>query len=928
MATYDGFISYAHREERDIAARLQESVEKCVPPLFRTRGLHLFRDKRSFGANPDLWPSLDEEMADSRWFILIATRQAAESEGVNHEIAWWLKERSADRMVIVDADGSLAWDKQARAFSETSTAVPPALRGLRREPRFVPVPDSEVLTDQEVDDVAVYVAARLRGMKPDDLFFKREEAAKRLRRIRNWTITVLLVLLAMAIGAFILALEKNADAEAKAKLSLSRQIAAASEAVAPTNLDAAMLLAVKGFDTDPNSQTRAALFNADTSSPNLVRFLQAGSKVTALAGTPKGHDVLAGTTAGEVLLWPSDRGAPRKLFTLSRGITDVAISRDGSVIVAADPAEAVLWRKGGALVKLPVPKGDHGWLASVSPSGRTVVYAARSSDYEHSVITVAPVSDPTTGVRHPDPVDTSTIVVQSDRRVLLASPGEWNLEDFAHWAGKSDRLPFGARVYGLAVSPDGTAISDTNGATNVPVWKTANSESSAESPDSYAEAPVAQQIQIALSPGGTKLAVAAPNEVYVAPVKQASEVTSQVDEIREVRPLSMTGQTPSLVIFVDDTHLLSAAGKTIGVWNTGQLDRLAEPESIPLEYGCELCAAPALSISPDGKRLTIVNGSNSFALVQGLDGSERNVLPEAMDVAYEFTYGAPVWGDGGGVLAFPVWPAVGGQEPTFPIPHSLPPFVRLWAVGNRGEGELVDGPADGGRSAIIVGEEGKAFLQDVVTGLVRSSWRTAPPHDEEQDTAAALSRSGRLLAIAREDEVRVEQVPGGKVVSRFPIASFAALSFTAGHLLVELGDGSIQVRDEAGADLDATIPGASGGNSVASPAGNFIGRAADGLINLVELSSGTRVATFRTPGESFFFKSGLAFTPNGKILVTVSELPGEDERGQLVRRDLSDAALIRVACAAAGHDLDAAEWRSLVGTNPPAELGCSPASES
>ena len=64
-------------------------------------------------------------------------------------------------------------------------------------------------------------------------------------------------------------------------------------------------------------------------------------------------------------------------------------------------------------------------------------------------------------------------------------------------------------------------------------------------------------------------------------------------------------------------------------------------------------------------------------------GCSRTIfLPKAMSVASEFTYGDPVWGDGGRVLALPVWPAVGGTEPSFPIPHSLPGFVRLWVPGN------------------------------------------------------------------------------------------------------------------------------------------------------------------------------------------------------------------------------------------------------
>jgi hypothetical protein len=926
MAGYDAFISYAHREERGIAERLQESVEKCAPPWYRTRALHLFRDERSSGANAGLWPSLDEEMADSRWFILIASRAAAESAGVEYEVAWWLREKSAETMVIVDAEGALAWDDGGFS-AESARALPPALRDLRTEPHFVRVPADEELGDKELDEVALTVAAPLRGMKRDELVFRRDEGERRLRRIRIGTTALLVVLLAMAIVAAIIALQKSSDAEAKAQLSLSRQIAAASEAAAPTDLDAAMLMAVEGFDTDPNAQTRAALFNADTASPNLVRFLQAGSKVTALAGTTGGGDVLAGTATGEVLRWRGGRGTPRKLFALSRGIDNLATSRDGSVVVASDAGEAVLWRKGHDLVKLPVPKGTHGELVGVSPSGRTVVYLDGADEYGHNVVIVAPTSDPTLGVHHPDPVDTSTIVVQSDRRVLLASPGEWNLEDFAGWSGQSDRLPFGARVYGLAVAPDGSAISDTNGATNVPVWRTGNPESSAEHADSYASAPVAQQISIALSPGGSRLAVAAPGEVYVAPVVAAGRTAgaaSESEEFPEPRPLAMTGQTPSLVTFVDETHLLSAAGKTIALWDTDQLDRLAEAESIPMEYGCELCGGPELSISPDGRRMTIVNGSNSYAEVQGVDGSERHVLPNSeFTPGAEFSYGEPVWGDGGKVLAFPIWPAAGAAEPSFQIPGSLPSFVRFWAAGGPGESGLVAGTTDGGRDAVVVGAEGKAFLQDVVTGLVRSSWRTGPLRGEE-DSAGALNRSGSLLALAREGEVRVEEVPSGAVKSHFPVTDFPSLSFTPGHLLVETGEGTIQVRNETGTNLEATIGGLPGGYSVPSPTGSFIGRSADGLITLVEMPSGIKVGTFRTPGESFFYKSGLAFTPNGNVLVSVSELPGEGGRAQLVRRNLSDRSLVEAACSAAGRSLNAGEWRTLVGTSPPSDLHCRP----
>jgi WD40 repeat protein len=924
MARYDGFISYSHKEKRGIAPRLQDRIEKCAPPWYRSRALHLFLDKRSFGADPELWPAIDREMNDSDWFVLVASPQAAASDGVNHEVSWWLRERSAGSMVIVDADGELGWDDSRRRFDASSTSVPPALQGLREQPHFVSVPRGETLGDLELDEVALSIAAPLREMSRDELVFRRDVEERRRKRIRRGTIAVLLALLGLATVAAVIAFQKNEVAEERAKVSLSRQIAAASEAAAPTDLDTAMLLAVAGFRTDPNPQTRAALFSADTASPGLVRFLPAGSKVDSIAGAAHGGAVVVGTVYGEVLLWPSGHGEPRLLSKLSRGVESVAVSGDGSVVAATDSATAMLWRRGRPPVRLPVPKGAHARLVGLSPSGRTVVYAAGYPDSENSIIMVAPVSDPKAAVAHSDPIGPSEIAVQSDRRVLLASPSEWILESLSPWSGAIHRLPFGAHVYGLAVSSDGKAISDTNGDTRVPVWRTAG-RSSPEEPDSYAQAPVPQQIQIALSPGGSKLAVAAPGQLYVARVTPATqdgapEPGSQGEELLEERPRSLTGQTPSLVTFVDSTHLLSASGRTVAIWDTEQLDRLADAETVPLEFGCELCGPPSLSISPDGRRLTVVNGSNSFAFVQALDGSERHELP---DSELEFSYGSPVWGDGGRVLAFPVSPAAGGENPTFPIPRSLPSYVRLWTGGDGKGDELVDGPADGGRDAVVADAEGGAFLQDVVTGLKRSSWRTGSRLSEEEYTSGALNRTGRLLALAREGEVRVERVPGGEVVFHLPLKGFPTVSYTAGHLLVQLADGTTQVRDETGVDLERTLPGDSGEYTVVSPTANFVGRASDGTIALAEFQSGTRLATFRTPGESFFYKTGLAFTPDGKVLVSISEEPGEgDDRGQLVRRDLSDASLVQVACAAAGRDLTEGEWRAAIGTDPPGRLSC------
>jgi hypothetical protein len=91
-------------------------------------------------------------------------------------------------------------------------------------------------------------------------------------------------------------------------------------------------------------------------------------------------------------------------------------------------------------------------------------------------------------------------------------------------------------------------------------------------------------------------------------------------------------------------------------------------------------------------------------------------------------------------------------------------------------------------------------------------------------------------------------------------------------------------------------------------------------IEVSDLTTGATLATLATPGR-FGRKTGVAFSPDGRRLITVTA-PGAETVSYLAQRDISDAALFRSACATAGRDLTAAEWRSFVGTAPPADLTC------
>ncbi|MFP5388159.1 MAG: WD40 repeat domain-containing protein [Thermoleophilia bacterium] len=474
----------------------------------------------------------------------------------------------------------------------------------------------------------------------------------------------------------------------------------------------------------------------------------------------------------------------------------------------------------------------------------------------------------------------------------------------------------------MEASADGRFITESNGASRVPVWSTAGPAS--REAVASAEAPLPQQKALAISPDGSKLAVAGPGEIYVAPVttpEEASEAGEAEGEPAE-RPMILPGQNADMIAFAGDSHLITADGGEIGVWDTEQLDRLARSETVPLAFGCEGCGTPNVSVSPDGQRVAVLNNSGSFGFVQSLRGKRnRQMLPPA---EFEYSYGFPIWQKDGDFVAFPVWPAAGGSDPDFPSQQQLPSDVRLWPAGRGADYELADALTPDGETAITVDSAGAVYWHDADSG---ASVDFSPPvvsEDEELESSGAVSSISPLLALTREGEVTVEELPGRNVVSTLRIGGFPTVAFATGHLLVQLDDGRLEVWNERGTKLERTLPGnGSFGWLSASSDGKLIARSrSDGLVSLDDLESGSQLAIFPTRGASSFYKTGLSFSPDDTVLVALSEIPGESADGELVERDISDAALIRTACAAAGRELSAAEWRLLVGTDPPGNLRC------
>ena len=135
--------------------------------------------------------------------------------------------------------------------------------------------------------------------------------------------------------------------------------------------DLAQLFAVKAYQLDPgNPQTRAALFAAVQSDPQVQRFLQAPGPVSALAVAPDGGTIVAGhqERLGTRLepVRPSGRSARPDDRAGHRAWRS---ARTGPHVAATTGLAARTWVHGHLAASRAAPPGTPFTAAGVSPSG-------------------------------------------------------------------------------------------------------------------------------------------------------------------------------------------------------------------------------------------------------------------------------------------------------------------------------------------------------------------------------------------------------------------------------------------------------------------------------------------------------------------------------------------------------------------------------
>ncbi|MEV6242103.1 TIR domain-containing protein [Lentzea sp. NPDC051838] len=895
---YDAFISYSRALDGRLAPMLQRGVQRFAKPWNRLRASRVFLDDVSLSANPGLWTSIEQALGRSRWLILMASPEAAASTWVNRELRWWLEHRSAQHVLVVLTSG------------EYCQSVPaPVRKALGEEPRWV---DLRWLRSAEhVDDsnprlreCVADIASAVREVPKDDLVGEHVRQHRRTLRLARGVAAALSLLMIGVLVAGLVAVVQRNSAVAQARTATARGLASAAVANLRTDLALSQVLAAEAYRVEANSQTRAALFQSLTASPQLDRYLPVGGEVTALASSANGKVAVAGTADGRVVRWDLASGKRSEQQVGARPVDAVATSANGAVIAAAGTGSALRWDVvSGATQQIDTPDELTDDLVAVSPSGRfTAFYSTVVDSIDDNGFTRGHriVHDGQTGKRAEREEKTFPLFMMrlpNEDQLLEISYNDWvrraptSLDVVSTTRGNA--AP--ANGFGVGLSANGDHFGFSTGG-EIRLWRTTQQAFDFTTQDALLKDGRPNPSAVAIAGNGARTAVSDTGTIYV--YDMSGPYTG------ERMRLEGDNETPFVEFLGDNDHLVSASRDRLAVWDLTRNTRVGSPLPTRVPLSCNACPPPYIAASKD-----------DFAVSAGPDVALGSYTESA---AAPSRFGPVVWNAAGDGLF--VVTADEGIGETWQVRDGLHRTTR-WKGDVLAEYVVAMGAARDDHRVVTVNELGDV---QVFEGEELASARTITMNRRLDQQGwppaghlAAVRPDAAIAAVVTPDSVvLVDTVAGTR--RDLPGGPAAAVTFTADSLVVQRA-GTVEVWDGAGTSRRRVVqsdpsylPGIA-----ANPGTTLVTQLRrDHVLVVTDLVTGEPVGqVLVTDDRGRFGRVGMAFSGERAVVTAIPDTP-------LFRWDLSEENWVRTACATAGRDLTADEWRRYVGTEPPSNLTC------
>lgn len=937
---FDAFISYAWdrpgtdpaRQVTDglVARRLHHAMLDLATPRTRRSDLRVFLDRSVQVPSADLWRGLLGNLDDSRFLVLLCSPSSARSSGVEREVRRWLDGgRDLENLLVVLCEGPL------------EESLPPPLRELRSnsgyDPHFLDLRWIERPEQLDIkkdvrfrDDVATLVAP-IKGVSKDTLVGEELAVQQRSLRVQRRFITGLSISLVVALVLGCLATLQWNRARTEARVAQSRALAAGSQSLLTSQLDLAQLLAVEGYQRDPNPETRAALFRAATAAPQLVRYWHADSRVEPVTAPPDGSLLVAGTDDGTVHRWSPfapDLGAG--ILRLPESVLSLAVNGDGSMVAATDGTTARLWTEETGTTAVD---GAMAWPAEavgLSPSGRWLAVAGSPpAGSEEWRSTLALIDTRTGSVTHADlRIDATDLVVPNEHELTaIGVAGSWQrltLPSLDTTVLSEDNLA-GVHLNASGHAPDGAFFTFTNGDDQLPVWRTDAGPNDFEQPDWSVPVPGIYPEAVAVAPGGSRVAIADTGAITVLETETGAPPVGLTQALTGNATVNANG-----LRFLDEGRtLLSTSGSAVALWDLDRTSRIGERVPAAVPYACNACPGPSVMVSPDGRRLAVLDGLGLSVTV--MDAPSAGSIDDGHDLVLSVPsfeqHDSVEWSADSRRLTVRGRPAgtvdvhVGSVDrpvrQTVTVPSDNHPVLIDRLEEAYPEVEIVsrDAPLD----------DPMSVASRRATEVLDSAAREAEV-DEFTLGPVALSPDRSLAVRVVDSDVWVADLEE-RTIDRVSIGDAVTAAFTKSRLLISRETGAVEVRDPADLEVVGTLRGGPRDNRllVTSPETDLAARLRDdATVVLVDVARIEVIGSLGDPSIVIYgLAPGLSFTPDGRRLVVVSPYdPAIPGSGDVREYAVTPDAWLRVACRTAGRDMTADEWRQYVNDSVPDDLTC------
>lgn len=483
----DAFISYSHKADERIAAALREGLHSFAKRWYELRALHVFLDRASLSAAPDLWSEVRGQLDDSRFLILLASPEAARSDWVGpREVVHWLSvDGRSDRLILACTAGAVEWDSGKGDFDwSRTTAIPKELRGaLRHEPLYVDLrwareAEHLTLSDERFLGAVATLAAPLHGRPKDELVGEDVRQHRRTKNVIRATVTTLSVLTVTALLAAVTAVVERNSAQERALIATSQAMALQADNLGPKQPGLAALLSIAAWQTKDTPDARSAMLQEYNRNWAVDRYLSAslpnGREVPidsfGTAFSPDGTVMASGHQDGSIALWSTrTRGLIGTLHAGPGQAFAVTFAKNGNTLAAADADGSVtVWDVAHRRLirRLAQPDGV-AYSVAISPDGHLIA----AGGYDTIAIWDLSTGRLVTILHGHGPTAVRGVAFSPDGRLLVSGSGDATMR---LWDVRSHRqlavLPLGWSVFAVAFSPDGRSVAAGTQNGNLVLW--------------------------------------------------------------------------------------------------------------------------------------------------------------------------------------------------------------------------------------------------------------------------------------------------------------------------------------------------------------------------------------------------------------------------------------------------------------------------